>query len=293
MTMIAGFRSYEGVVLCADTQETVEHAKRSIPKLRFEPRISEWEEEHFSNLAAAFCGAGDGPFTDKLVEEAWKASKNASDLDAACDAIELSIKNQYQEFGAIFQPGYCPQAQLIFGVKMNGRSRLFSACGPVVNEKQGYDSGGVGHYIADFLAARMYGSHLSVCQCVILAAYALFQAKEHVEGCGGDSHIAVLRDDGASGIVDWKRIQTITELLRSADHETGDLLLRSADLNLHDQDLKQTFDHARELLEFFRKNAVDEIKRWDGLPTIMLAGSKPRDSLGLPLPSDDPTLESE
>jgi hypothetical protein len=55
--------------------------------------------------------------------------------------------------------------------------------------------------ITDFLAARMKPTMLDLHQCVILAAYILFQAKEHVDGCGGESQIAVLRHKGKSGLV--------------------------------------------------------------------------------------------
>ena len=37
MTIIAGFKCSEGIVICADTQETIGTSKRSVPKLRFEP----------------------------------------------------------------------------------------------------------------------------------------------------------------------------------------------------------------------------------------------------------------
>ena len=40
VTIIAGFRSDEGIVICADTQETVEGTKRNVPKLRYESRYS-------------------------------------------------------------------------------------------------------------------------------------------------------------------------------------------------------------------------------------------------------------
>jgi 20S proteasome alpha/beta subunit len=228
VTIIAGFKSYEGIVLCADTQETLEHSKRNIPKLRFEPKNKRGFPEQVSpdDLAVAFCGAGDGPFIDKLASEAWEEASIATSLDEACEAIEVSIKNTYKEFGAIYQQGMCPEVQLIFGVKMHRKSRLFSAMGPIVNEKSGYDCGGVGHYMADFLASRMYKEYLPIHQCVILAAYILFQSKEHVDGCGGDNQIVVLREDGSSGAVDWKRISAIMELLGKSDLEISELLLK-------------------------------------------------------------------
>jgi hypothetical protein len=297
VTIIAGFKSYEGVVLCADTQETREHAKRKVSKVRFEPRNIHGLEIHHSNLAAAFCGAGDGPFIDKLIEEAWKAAKDSSSLDEACENIKGSIEYQHEKFGKIYQPGFVPETQLIFGIKMDGDSKLFTSLGPVVNEKDGYDSGGIGYYMADFLAGRMYKDHLTVRQCVILAAYILYQAKEHVEGCGGDSQIVVLRERESSGFVDWRRIEAITKLLSHADHEIGDLLLTSANLDITDEKLKETIDLSISFLHIFRNNGKEELERSeevDGYTAAALGVTPDKtDSLGLPMSSDDQTSEDQ
>lgn len=167
VTIIAGFKCEEGIVICADTQETVGTAKRNVPKLRFEPcdPYTQHEDNH-SNLAAAFCGAGSGPMIDKLIDQAWTSAKGGNSLDDACSAIEEGIKKQYKEFGEIYQVGSCPEVQLIYGVKMDGHSRLFAAMGPIVNEKYEYDSGGLGHYMADFLASKMHYTQMNIRQCV-------------------------------------------------------------------------------------------------------------------------------
>src|SRR5207244_5262587 len=122
-----------------------------------------------------------------------------------------------------------------YGIKMNGNCKLFSAVGPVVNEKNEYYSAGQGYYMADFLARRMHRSQLPIHQCVIIAAYTLFQAKEHVDGCGGDSQIAVLRDNGPSGLLNFQVVDAITEHLEMADIELGNLLIASADIHVSDE----------------------------------------------------------
>jgi len=208
-------------------------SKRNVPKLRFEPsnKIHEGDE-----LAVAFCGAGDNAaFIDKVIENAWENSQIATSIDESCSAIEQSIKESYREFGEIFQPGYCPTADLIYGVKMYSNCRLFSAHGPIVTEKRGYDSAGAGYYMADFLAARMYSQENTVQQCAILAAYILFQAKNHVDGCGGESQIAALRDDGVSGVLDSQHVNIISELLETSDSRIGEILIQSADFELDSQ----------------------------------------------------------
>lgn len=207
VTIVAGFRSYEGIVICADTQETVNNlSKSNVSKVIFQPSGQYGQSHALStdDLAVAFCGASDnGAFVDKLVENAWEDAQMGTSFDEVCILIESSIEKTYKRYGQIYQTGSCPSADLIYGVKMFGTSKLFSASGPIVLERKTHYSGGVGYYMADFLSSRMYHDSMSLRQCVILAAYILFQAREHVDGCGGESQIAVLRDDGVSGVVDW------------------------------------------------------------------------------------------
>jgi hypothetical protein len=267
VTIVAGFKSYEGIVLCADTQETVLHSKRQVPKLRFEPdSLTRWGKtmrgEEVTDLAAAFCGAGDGPFIDKLIDEAWKAAQGASSLREAGERIESKIKDLYEGFGKIYQPGFCPQVDLVYGVRMDGDSKLFSAVGPVVNEKDKYYSAGQGYYMADFLARRMHESRLTVHQCVILAAYTLLQAKEHVDGCGGDSQIAVLRDTGASGLLNFQVINAITKNLEMADIDLGSLLLTATNTDIDDEKWKEAATHHVGMLELYRKNQVADFNKF-------------------------------
>ena len=309
VTIVAGFRCYEGIVLCADTQETVAGlSKRNVPKLLFEP--ADWLDRtkalNSDDLAVAFCGAADnGPFVDKLVERAWEDAQLGSDLDEVCDLIEKSIKGVYMEFGEIYQQGYCPSADLIFGVKMFGSSKLFSATGPIVVEKKGYYSGGAGYYMADFLAGRMHNEDLNIRQCVILAAYILSQAKEHVSGCGGDSQIAILRNNGTSGRVDWVRMNAINKMLSHTDSEIGRLLLEATDLETSNQEFAESVDRIKIIVNSLRdiERSEYETRRiiHSTLPIGALSGDPnndetvviPVDEFGLPMPSDVQTLEDQ
>ncbi|MBZ5646194.1 MAG: hypothetical protein LAN37_03095 [Acidobacteriia bacterium] len=294
MTIIAGFKCYEGIVLCADTLETVSNlSKRNVPKLRFEPSGIPHKGD---SLAVALCGASDtGPFIDKVVETAWEDAQITTSLDEACEEIEKSIKRTYREFGQIYQPGFCPTADLIYGVKMHGACRLFSANGPLVNEKGTYDSAGAGYYMADFLAKRMYGHHLTIHQCVILAAYILFQAKEHVDGCGGDSNIAVLRDDGVSGWVDYRRVNAITELLGYADQSTAELLLTAANMELDSVEFQKDGKEKIEFLDAIRIGQKEQLEQHKPTFSKSLGGRKREktDFLGLPLPPDEVEPENQ
>jgi len=290
VTIIAGFKCNEGLVVCADTQETVGAVKRHVPKLRYEdlmpsPAMSALggTSHPNSDMAVAFCGAANnGPFIDKLVDCAWREAQTANDLEEACEAIEESIKDSYRQFGRIYQRGYCPEAELIFGVKMGGRSKLFYALGPVVNEKDGYSAGGVGIYMADFLASRMYSRYLHLSQCLVLAAYVLFQAKEHVEGCGGRSEIAILRNEGTSGRINWKHTETITNLLKLADRETGRILVDYANIALRDEEFVEAGTKTLTNIMSARQQERENLKQWNDFWQALTKGKPFVDELGLP-----------
>jgi 20S proteasome alpha/beta subunit len=304
VTVVAGFKTTEGVVLCADTQETVGGiSKRNIPKLRFEPsslhhRISRHLTGEADELAVAFCGATDnGPYLDMLIDEAWEAVKDATSLLEACTLIKQSIKDTYREYGAIYQPGQLPNTEIIYGVKMEEHSKLFYAFGPAISETDRYISGGTGSYMAEFVSSRMYDQYLSIRQSIILAAYVLFQAKEHVDGCGGDSHIAVLRNKGTSGVVSWDNVKSATKLVEISDRKIGELLIHYADLGLTKEEFAKKTTEALEQLDSVREFEINKFREnrelWDSVFGIAI-----HDELGLPTPfgvtpSDDDKLESD
>lgn len=267
VTIIAGFRCLDGVVLCGDTQETDGIHKTKVTKLVTSPPGQDISEIVLDGtFAASFCGAGEGPFIDMIIRKAWKSTEYAVDLDQACDFIECNIKSTYKEYGEIYQPGECPVASLIYGVKMNGESRLFSAEGPVVNPVETYTSSGVGRFMAEFLAGRMYSRVLTVHQCAILAAYILFQAKEHVESCGGESDIAVLRNNAEGGLLPRHRVDGITKILERADKRLGDVLLASGNLSPeYDMIVETALENIGDHINTVRSSVLKNVKQTEDM----------------------------
>jgi hypothetical protein len=118
VTIAAGLRCSNGIVLCADTQETKNAlSKVNVPKVRVEPWLRVGKDSP-DELMIAVAGAGDGPFIDKIIERAWEDVSIASSFDEACAEMEKSIKAIHKEYGQIFQPGYMPQVEMVYGIKM-------------------------------------------------------------------------------------------------------------------------------------------------------------------------------
>jgi hypothetical protein len=288
VTIIAGFRTLDGIVICGDTQETIGSlSKRNVAKVRVEPWYVEtsgtvWRAVGQGVIGACFCGAGDGPFIDMLTGRLWDSVKSCSMLDEASRAAEHELKNAYREYGGIFQHGFCPSVDLIYGLKVGEESVMFHSVGPIVNSVETYCSAGIGYYMADFLASRMQPQKLDVYQCVVLAAYIILQAKEYVDGCGGESHIAVLRHKGRSGLVDRARIEAITTVLRSLDNALGDVLIAAADMR-RAENVVNAIDHLTAEIHFQRTEASLAVERSDRFADMVVgvSGQDPtKDELG-------------
>lgn len=262
VTVAAGFRFNGGIVLCADTQETTRHSKRSVPKLRVEPAMMLGRDEP-DDLMVAIAGAGDGPFIDKLVERCWEDASVAQSFDEACSGMENGIKAFHRDYLGLFHPGYMPVADLVFGVKMHGKSKLFVAHGPIVNEKHAYGAVGAGDYMVDFLADRVHERHLPGPQAVLLALYILFQCKEYVDGCGGDSQIAALNEVGESRMVDAWRADFATKQLRDLDGLLSLLLLRAADFSMKGDDFTGDLERTLDRLVDIRERGSDFRAQWE------------------------------
>lgn len=262
VTIAAGFRFNDGVVLCADTQETVLHAKSAVPKLRIEP-FNKLKKDSPQELVVAMAGSGDGPWIDHLTEISWRNACDAVSFDDACARIERTLKDAHREYAELFQVGYMPQADLVYGVKMQGRSSLFKASGPIVNRCPDYSSIGAGYYMADFLASRMHHSDLTASECSILAAYVLFQCKEYVEGCGGDSHIAVLKNSGKSFVLGNRFADRVSLQLQVTDGVIAGITLNAANKDISTRKFKALMRQAMEWIDVFRKESRKEIPDYE------------------------------
>lgn len=271
MTIIAGFRCVDGIVVCGDTQETSDIHKRNVTKVVVLPQgANAVDLISRSDVMATFCGAGNGDFIEMLIRKAWESTAHATDLEQACDFIELAIKDCYKEYGEIYQRGKCPSVSLIYGVKMNGDTRLFRAVGPIINPVIDYTSNGTGYHMADFLSSRMYNRTLTVHQCAILAAYILFQAKEHVDGCGGESHIAVLRHESRSGILSKHRVDGMTKILERVDKRLASILLASGNLGReYGTIVDMSLDNVADDIHTVRELVIKDVEKTEDLLWIL------------------------
>jgi 20S proteasome alpha/beta subunit len=273
VTIIAGFKCDGGVVLCADTQETLSITKRNVEKLRVEPKYKSFSQ-HIAgiDLTVAFCGAGHGPFIDMLTSELGKAARACTTHDEAAEAMKARVEEVHARYREIYQDGSFPEVEILYAIRTAGQSSLYLAAGPVVIEKQTFECSGVGAHLANYIASRMYHTSMTLPQCVTLAAYILLQAKNHVEGCGGESHIAVLDNTGDCSLVTPTRVEAITNLAQTADVEAGRLVLAAGSLATSDSWFETLLGHYRDRMKSMRDATRDSLRSIEAMDLAIFAG---------------------
>jgi len=262
MTIAAGFVARDGIVLCADTQETYgDLLKINTSKILIRP------DEYLPGPRVIFAGAGHGPFIDKLANEAWKrvyAKTPQGSFSEVCDEIESSLKDTHEEFGRIYQPGTMPSAEMIYGVASEGRIGLFRATGPIVNPVEKYASVGIGLYLADYIHDRLGLASAGLADhgwYEILAVYLLQQAKDYISGCGGDSHVLTLGRNGKIRVVDRADVMLIANHVKQLDRNSSSVLMSTADLDLSDRELEGRIEIFLTLARNLRKEQKADRQR--------------------------------
>lgn len=197
VTICAGFSSMYGVVLCADSQETVGVMKFDAPKLVIMPEIGSRTDA----VRMTFAGAGNGPFIDKLVSKMWEAAVRGPEMSHAevLERIEDAIIDCHQKIWGVYgKVGERPEAEIIFALYAENRVKLYKATGPIVSPPvESHVFAGIGGELGAFLAEHLRGGGDSLQGDVGIGSYIIENAKRYVDGCGGDTQIAALMIDGS------------------------------------------------------------------------------------------------
>jgi hypothetical protein len=245
VTIAAGFCCTDGIVLCADSQETIDdYLKVSAPKIEIRPEGTGKRREVF----AVFVGAGHGPLVDRLVDEMWYAAENSKgNLNEAANAMAAANRDYYKELKTVFRdkdPDY-PRAQIIYGVNVKNELALFKATGPIVNRIRNYEFAGVGVILAKYITGDRIGriGRMTANQATILSLYILGQAERYVEGCGGQHQIVIMKPGKPPEHLDnWKQVAASAQM-PFLDIQSKQLVLLTPDLELSDEDFEKKLHH--------------------------------------------------
>jgi ATP-dependent protease HslVU (ClpYQ) peptidase subunit len=194
VTICAGFTSTFGVVICADSQETIDVMKFDAPKLIIKPSIGDVSDK----VRMAFAGAGHGPFIDKLVEKMWEAANRGPSMLATdvFDRIEDANIEWHKKIWEVYEGGSRPEAEILIAIYTPNEVNLYQSSGPIISPVNSHAFIGRGGELATYMAENICDFD-ELEDNVSSGIYILENVKKYVESCGGDTQLAVIMLDGS------------------------------------------------------------------------------------------------
>lgn len=245
VTIAAGFKCTDGLVLCADTQETVDgYRKRNVPKITVRPAVNpvpalkqprrksdpKPKEPRSPNpqLIVGFAGAGDSAFLEKLIEKAWIGIASANNFAGRCAGLEKEVMKFFERYWPIYSENMKPEADLLVGLWSPSEVELFKVVGPLVSRVDSHAFIGWGGSEADTFADRLDMRKLSIKKASSVGIYILKAVKERVPTCGGDTHLLLMKNSGHAYFENPWKIKWAEEKLRRLEEAVGPLILAVA-----------------------------------------------------------------
>lgn len=256
MTIAAGFYYQDGILLCADTEQTLGTLKFNRPKI--------------STLICdrgtfGFAYAGHSHFAQSTVQKLTKRlNESADDTDSI---IGETLEEDYTRLvlnhpNVSFDPNL-HYALLIAVCSADGRRDLYRTDQCSHTRVDGYDCIGVGEILAHYLIPRSFIPEMPESWMVYRAAFMLANVKETTAGCGGHSQFCLIRKDGTCGqFVAQKRaregprtgVEWLGEQALEFDSVMRNVLFFAADRNISDASFGVHLENVRHYLETLRRD---------------------------------------
>jgi 20S proteasome alpha/beta subunit len=189
MTVAAGYICDEGVILCADTQETIPgYTKTDANKLM---------SFNLPDLCLVFAGAGNNAVQiDETVHEI--AGKFRSSAPTNGEQIRKALREILEElFPKAHYPRQSgPEVDLLMAVQSVDAVQLFRVSDGSIAPVHHTACIGSGVVLGTQLFQRYYNKDVSLFDAALISIYVLFHVKRWVDGCGGKTDISLIQRTG-------------------------------------------------------------------------------------------------
>lgn len=235
MTYIAAFRCHDGIVMCADTLETVGEHKNYVEKI-----------EIADGYPLAVAGAGVGVLIDALTDEIkqqFTASKPAT-VELARDIVRAALKKVFEEdVPTLFLPKSQRAPRLLLAFKPSKDDFcILSTQGRRVLSRT-FERGIIGYSnnYNNELLKRLHRPSLPMSQAVALAVYLVSQSEKFDTDVGGETSIVVITPTGA--YLDEKEwIAVLERRANEIQPFIDELFLACTDIGLSKAEYEQKLD---------------------------------------------------
>jgi 20S proteasome alpha/beta subunit len=190
MTIAAGFRAQDSIILCADTEVTLGADLKLL-----QGKVTRYRSDD-CNLALV--GAGHASFikmTAQKIINAIGKTPTHFEIYGAIEQVVLEVFSKHVQYYP--EDGQKPNFDLLIAAWTKDEGvELFRTDGTAVNYASWCECVGWGAALGSYLADKKYSILLTERECLGLAVYILQQAKDYVPYCGKESSIYVLRSNG-------------------------------------------------------------------------------------------------
>jgi hypothetical protein len=214
----------EGIVMCADSQESAGDYKFPVEKLLI---------EHDGWTDVIIAGSGLGPLVDMAAQAIAKAVKGGwDDYEIIQSKIEKALIELYDGPFRIYPSSDEDRIiDLLIAIRLkdHGSSRLFRATATAVVRINTYSIIGIGRTV-EYEIQNLYSRiHMHIERCALIAMYLLNVSKSILNSVGGRGEIAILNDKtGVKRAGGWE-IMAVERILPVFSLHVGDLLLKFLD----------------------------------------------------------------
>jgi 20S proteasome alpha/beta subunit len=265
MTIAAGFKYRDGILLCADREITEGASKYSRPKVMGE-KIS-------PSVSLGFCFAGTVDYAVMAIQEITAVVKSSRLTKHAqiWTAIKDTVRDIYGDsMGGLLQSRQTEAGfSLLIGVWAEGHLKLYSSEDTALTEEHQYRCIGIGKDLARYILHNHgieRSDQMTVRIAEMVAMRILKHAKESVSGCGKETDVLILDSGGSVTTKSQEDYRSELKLIDLYDDMVAVLFPFAADLNLSVREREVGFYIAtsrywRELQQLLLDRAADQRDR--------------------------------
>lgn len=221
MTIAAGFRVSEGVLMCADTEYSGTGVKLKESKLFRVP--------YNGRRAAVLSFSGNASLAVPVVQRCVHhicVTELTGHRDIA-DAVAAIVEDEYRRHVSP-TPDITKESayEILLGAwSSHDGHGLYSTWHGSMTEHAVYRCVGA-YWLGDYLIGPLLRPTLDLEWAKAIAAYVTAKAKERADGCGGLTEMVVLRTDGEIDNLSQSDVERLEESLMGFDAESRRLLFR-------------------------------------------------------------------
>lgn len=276
MTIAAGFRFAEGILICADTE--ISHgAELKTRGSKIFPYRSKKSDDKL-----VFTFSGDVAHSKMCIQAMAHAVAVLPPNKWSVAGVYDTLKDELYKFHHryIFKhPRYPygdgPQVNLIVGAWCSEEKRLnlyesSEAALVEVSDIEPVATTGTGSTFSRYIAKPLIPhEHMPLADVLTVAVYALKEAKDNVPGCGKASELITLSNSGELGSLGWLHSADVEKFADSFAAGIRHLFVETCDLSSSEEQLKQRFDMLWAMMESTRLYLRSERQKDTGFPALI------------------------